>query len=69
MMDLTSIIAEPARGGEAPAPLGQSRGVIEAHECISQASAHAENIGVARALAALDSRCDARLPDGAPRKR
>jgi hypothetical protein len=31
MMDLASIIAEPARGGEAPAPLGQSRGVIEAH--------------------------------------
>jgi hypothetical protein len=69
MMDLASIIAEPARGGEAPAPLGQSRGVIEAHECTSQASAHAENIGVARALAALGPRCDPRLPDGAPLKR
>jgi hypothetical protein len=49
MMDLASIIAEPARGGEAPAPLGQSRGVIEAHECISQASAPMPRISASRA--------------------
>ena len=70
MMDLASMIAEPARGSEAPAPFGPiARSHRGARMYQPGIGPHGENIGVALALASLGSRCDARLPDGAPRKR